>query len=293
MLTFDSVIPQPVRPPACAGSWYPGTATALAAEIDRYCARVAVRVEGDLVGLISPHAGLVYSGPVAAHGYAQLRGRAYTAVILLGPSHYEGFEGAAVFPRGAFATPLGHAIVAEELADAIMAATPLARDRRSAHQREHSIEMQLLFVQRFLPSAAIVPVLLGPHTRPVAAELGRALARVAAGGNVLLVASSDLSHYHDAGRAARLDGVVTDAIAAFDIDALEDALEREPGHACGGGPIAVVMRAARELGARDARVLCYRDSGDVSGDKGAVVGYASAAVGTFEGTSQPTVSTGG
>ncbi len=284
MLTSGSVIPQPIRPPACAGSWYPGTAAALTAEVDRYCSRVTVRVEGDLTALVAPHAGLTYSGPVAAHAYAQLRGRAYDAVVLVGPSHYVGFEGAAVFPRGAFASPLGYAVIAEDLADAVMAATPLAHDRRAAHQREHSLEMQLPFVQRFLPETTIVPILLGHQTRAAAAELGDALARVTAGRRALLIASSDLSHYHDAAFAARMDAVVTGAIAAFDIDALEAALDRSPEHACGGGPILVVMHAARALGARDARVLCYRDSGDVSGDKSAVVGYAAAAFGTFGDT---------
>ncbi len=283
MLTFASVIPQPIRAPACAGSWYPGTAAALTAEIDRYCARVTSRVAGHLTALVSPHAGLMYSGPVAAHAYAQLWGRTYDAVILVGPSHYVGFDGAAVFPRGAFATPLGHAVIAEDLADAIMAATPLAQDRRAAHQREHSIEMQLPFVQRFLPGVAIVPILLGHQTRSASSELGAALAAAAAGRRVLLVASSDLSHYHDAARAARLDAVVTGALDAFDVEALEGALERSPEHACGGGPMATVLRAARALGARDARVLCYADSGDVSGDKSAVVGYVAAAVGTFPG----------
>lgn len=283
MLTFASVIPQPIRAPACAGSWYPGTAAGLTAEIDRYCSRVTSRVAGDLTALVSPHAGLMYSGPVAAHAYAQLRGRTYDAVILVGPSHYVGFEGAALFPRGAFATPLGHAVVAEDLADAIMAATPLAQDRRAAHQREHSLEMQVPFIQRFLPGVAIVPILLGHQTRAASAGLGDALARAAAGRRVLLVASSDLSHYHDAARAARLDAVVTDALDAFDIDALEAALERSPEHACGGGPMVAVLRAARALGAREARVLCYADSGDVSGDKSAVVGYVAAAVGTFAG----------
>lgn len=281
MLTFASVIPQPVRPSAVAGSWYPGGAAALTAELDRYCARVTARVGGDLRGVIAPHAGLVYSGPVAAHAYAQLRGRSYEAVVLVGPSHYVGFEGAAVVRRGAFSTPLGLADIAEDLAEAILAATPIAHERPSAHQREHSLEMQLPFLQHLLRPTPIVPIVIGQQSHETITALADALARVLAGRPVLLVASSDLSHYHDARRAAKLDAVVTAAIDAFDAAALERALDRFPEHACGGGPMAVVMRAARALGARDARVLCYADSGDVSGDKTAVVGYAAAVLGTF------------
>jgi hypothetical protein len=277
MLTFGSVSPQPVRHAAVAGSWYPGSPAALIAEVDRYCASVTVRVDGDVTGLIAPHAGLVYSGPVAAHAYAQLRGRTYDAVVIIGPSHRVGFDGAAVCLRGAFETPLGLAAIAGDIADAILAATPVAHERPAAHQREHSLEMQLPFLQRLLPGVPIVPIVMGYQSRATVEELANALAGVLARRKALLVASSDLSHYHDAKRAAVLDAVVAGAIDAFDAAGLEHALEACPDHACGGGPIAVVMRAARALGARDARVLRYGDSGDVSGDKSAVVGYMAAA----------------
>jgi AmmeMemoRadiSam system protein B len=282
MLTFDSVMSQPhVRRAAVAGSWYPGTAAALAAELDRYCARVTERVDGDVRAVIAPHAGLVYSGPVAAHAYAQLRGRQYDVVVLVGPSHHVAFNGVAVWPRGSFDTPLGPVAIAEDVADALMGATATVRDRPDAHVREHSVEMQIPFIRHLLPGVPIVPLVMGHQSPGNSRALADALARVLAGRRALLVASSDLSHYHPATQAAALDGIVADAIRAFDADVLESAMARCPEHACGGGPMAAVMRASRELGARDARVLCYQDSGDVSGDKHAVVGYVAAVLGTF------------
>ena len=142
--------------------------------------------------------------------------------------------------------------------------------------------MQLPFLQRVAPHAAIVPLLMGYQTAGTTArQLGDVLAAVLRGRRALLVASTDLSHYHDATEAARLDEVVIDCVARFDPDALQYALTVQPEHACGGGPTVAVMRAARLLGARDASILNYADSGDVSGDKSAVVGYLAAAIGNF------------
>ncbi|MCX6552788.1 MAG: AmmeMemoRadiSam system protein B [Acidobacteria bacterium] len=281
MLTFTFVRPQPIRRAAVAGSWYPGRPETLAREIDAYIARVVDIVDGDVVGVIAPHAGLVYSGPVAAHAYRQLAGRTYDVIVLVGPSHYVGFEGVSVVPRGTFETPLGDVAISADDADALMAASPLVRDLPSAHVREHSLEMQLPFLQRVLPGTPILPLVMGHQTRSTIQALGDALADVLASRRALLVASSDLSHYHDAQHAARLDQVVVDAVARFDPEAVERALTKFPDHACGGGPIVSLMRAARDLGAADARVMCYADSGDVSGDKGAVVGYMAAVLGTF------------
>ncbi len=273
---------QPVRTAAKAGTWYPGHAAALAAEVDAYLAAVAERLSGDLLAIVAPHAGLVYSGPVAAHAYVQLKGRQYDAVVLVGPSHYVGFRGAAVVRRGAFETPLGVLPVADDLAGAIAAASPLVHERPAAHDREHSLELQLPFLQRVLPGVPIVPIVMGQQDDPTIRTLANAIATAALGRRVLLVASSDLSHYHDARAAAALDAVVVRAIDAFDADALGTALESQPEHACGGGPILSVMRAAQALGARQARVLCRQDSGDISGDRSAVVGYLAAAIGTFD-----------
>ncbi|HEX9203000.1 MAG TPA: AmmeMemoRadiSam system protein B [Vicinamibacteria bacterium] len=263
-----------------AGSWYPGTPAAIAAEVEGYLAAArSPAVPGRLVGLISPHAGLRYSGPVAAYGYGLLRGRSRLTVIMVGPSHYAAFDGVAVYARGAFETPLGRVPVAEDIAGALLAAGPALCDDPEMHRKEHSLEMQLPFLQHVVPDLRLVPLLMGSQSREEADALAGALARVLAGRDVLLVASSDLSHYQPAPVANRLDAEVAECVGRFDPEGLMDRLERRHDHACGGGPMVAVMKAARSLGADRATVLRYGDSGDVGeGDKSRVVGYLSAAL---------------
>ena len=271
-----------IRKAAVAGTWYPGTAAALAAAVDGCLAATGGGPAGhltELVALIAPHAGLMYSGPVAAHAYRQLCDRSVGLVVLVGPSHFLGFDGVSIYRAGGFETPLGIAEIDEDCASAIMAAAPIVHERAAAHTREHSLEMQLPFLKRVAPAARIVPLVVGRQTAGTALALGDALGAVLKGRNALLVASTDLSHYHDAATAARLDGIVIDHVSRFDADGLQRALDAGPEHACGGGPTVAVMRAARHLGARDAAILAYADSGDVSGDKSAVVGYLAAALG--------------
>lgn len=273
----------PIRRAAVAGSWYPGTAPALAAAVDRHLALATREVGGDLMALVAPHAGLMYSGPVAAYAYRLLRDRPFDVAVLVGPSHFVGFDGVAMYRAGGFETPLGVAPIDEACAEALRAASPIFRDHPGAHAREHSLEMQLPFLQRVAPDAKILPLLMGYQTAETARALGDALAVALDGRKALLIASTDLSHYHDAATASRLDAVVIDHVTRFDADGLQRALDLQPEHACGGGPLVAVMRAAKLRGARDAVVLDYADSGDVSGDKSAVVGYLAAAFGTFEG----------
>jgi MEMO1 family protein len=268
----------PVRRAAKAGSWYPARPAVLAAEVDRYLSAVpdAPRT-GGVIGLVVPHAGLMYSGPVAAWAYRAVQGRPYDVAVLIGPSHYAGFDGVAVYPHGAFDTPLGAIPVAEEVANAILAQTPVVRENTGVHGAEHSLEMQLPFLCRVLPETPIVPLMMGYQSDATITALGDALASVLADRRALLIASSDLSHYLDARTAAAADRQVLDWVERFDPDGLMGALGTKPDHACGGGPIVSVMRAARALGASAGRVLRYADSGDVSGDKTAVVGYMAAA----------------
>jgi len=273
-----------IRPAAVAGTWYPGTALALAAAVDRHLAeadRAGQEVPGDLAAVIAPHAGLMYSGPVAAHAYRLLRDRAFGVAVLVGPSHFVGFEGVSIYPSGGFETPFGLAPIDADCARAIAGATVAVVNHRAAHAREHSLEMQLPFLAHLAPGLPIVPLVMGYQTKETAYALGDALATALRGRKALLVASTDLSHYHDAKTASALDAVVIDCVSRFDADGLQRALDARPDHACGGGPTVAVMRAAQLAGARDAVVLHYADSGDVSGDKSAVVGYLAAALGTF------------
>ena len=223
----------------------------------------------------------MYSGPVAAHAYRLLRERTFDAVVLVGPSHFVGFDGAAIWPDGGFDTPFGIARIDVPLAGDLLKRSSVVHVHPAPHRREHSLEMQLPFVQHLAPALPIVPLLVGYQTADTARALGDTLAATLHGRRALIVASTDLSHYHDARTARRLDGVVVDCIANFDVDGLQRALDERPDHACGGGPAVAVMRAARALGAADAVVLNYADSGDVSGDKSSVVGYVAAALGRF------------
>jgi MEMO1 family protein len=277
-----------IRPSAVAGTWYPGSAGALTKDVDAYLAAVPDPPAGRVDAIIAPHAGLMFSGPVGAYSYkaAAASQDPFEVAVLVGPSHFEAFEGVALWPEGAFATPLGEAPI-DAAGAAAMSAASIVHAMPSAHMREHSLEMQLPFLKRLLPDLPIVPLLVGFQRRETIEALAGALVTAFRGRRALLVASTDLSHYFDATRAARLDGRTTEAVRAFDADALLRQFEGYPEHergryvACGGGPAIAVMMAARVLGASDAQVLNYAHSGQISGDDERVVGYLAAAFGSF------------
>jgi len=253
-----------VRPPAVAGQFYPGDPDSLARDVDRFIAAAGdVDVDGDVVGIVAPHAGYVYSGGVAGHAYAAVKGRAYDTVVVVAPSHRVAFRGTAIYARGAYETPLGVVPVDADLAAAIIDSSAGIVDEPRVHRDEHSLEVQVPFLQRALGRFAIVPIVMGDQSRSAVRTLGERIASAVAaarGRRVLLVASTDLSHYHE----------------AFDLDGLARLLASGECEACGGGPTAAVMTAARALGADAARVLAYATSGDVTGDTDQVVGYMSA-----------------
>jgi MEMO1 family protein len=275
-----------LRRPAVAGTWYPGSAAALAGAVDLDLAQAQPSAPpGRLVALVAPHAGLRYSGPVAAWGYALLRERlggpalAPLTVVMVGPSHRAAFDGVAVQARGAWETPLGRVSIDEATSAALLGKDPGVFDDPDVHRDEHSLEMQVPFLQRVVPGLRIVPLLMGSQSREEVAALGAALAACLAGRDVLLVASSDLSHYQPAAVAGRVDGAVAEHVARFDEEGLMTRLETHHNVACGGGPVVAVMKAARALGADRSTVLRYGDSGDAGEhDKTRVVGYLSAAL---------------
>jgi AmmeMemoRadiSam system protein B len=277
-----------VRHAAVAGSWYPGTAAKIAEEVDGYLeAAGPLSAPGRLVALVSPHAGLRYSGPVAAFGYALLRARREGAaaseapVVLVGPSHRAAFDGVAAHSRGAWETPLGRAPIDEGIAEAVLEAGAVVFDDPDVHRDEHSLEMQMPFLQRLVPGLRIVPLLMGSQSRAEVEALAAALAKALVGRPALLVASTDLSHYQPAVVANRVDAAVVDEVGRFDEEGLMGRLETHQNVACGGGPVVAVMKAARALGADRATVMKYGDSGDVGErDKSHVVGYLSAALTT-------------
>jgi AmmeMemoRadiSam system protein B len=281
------------RATAVAGTWYPGSAGALTREVDALLDAASVDLPRPPSAILAPHAGMMFSGAVAAHAYKAAAAGEYDLAFLVGPSHFVAFDGISVWPSGAFASPLGDVAVDEEAANVLLQ-YPVARDLPSPHAREHSLEMQLPFIRRLLPDLRIVPVLMGHQDHATIEALAEALAVAASDRRALLIASTDLSHYFDAATAAALDGRVQGFVRTFDPDGLlalfEDYPEHERGRyvACGGGPALSVMLAARSLGAKAGRVLRYANSGDVSGDYGGVVGYLAAAFGDFEpGVEEP------
>ncbi len=267
-----------VRPSSIAGTWYPGTPDRLREHVRGFLDAAQVEpIDGRIVALVSPHAGHTYSGGVAAHAYRLVEGKHYNVVAIVAPNHrIPNYAPYLVTDHTAYWTPLGEVPLAEDLVAALDERLGFSRVRRD---EEHSLEIQLPFLQVALEDAfQLLPVMLNDRSAEACYALGDVLADVLRDQNALLVASTDLSHFYDAETAARLDGTVTNCIAAFDPEGLLEVLATGKGEACGGGPTAAVMLAARALGASHAKLLKYATSGDVTGDFYRVVGYAAAAI---------------
>ena len=278
-----------IRPPAVAGTFYEGGARQLRAQVDACFALAGGRSEGKerFVGAVVPHAGLMYSGAVAAAFYAiaDLPKR----LIILCPNHTGAGAFAAINREGAWRTPLGDVPIDTELADALMKKTSLLRDDAQAHAREHSLEVQLPFLQLLRPGFTFVPICLGAPRLDYAEEIGRAIAEVvaeviaevSAGGMdaenapVGILASSDLNHYEDQPTTLRKDQLAIDAVLARDPRELWRVVEASDISMCGFIPTTTMLFAANALGATNARLIRHATSGDVNGDYAHVVGYAS------------------
>jgi AmmeMemoRadiSam system protein B/AmmeMemoRadiSam system protein A len=268
-----------VREPAVAGSFYPGTEQALKKAVsDMLSDARPPQVDGKVIGLISPHAGYIYSGHVAANAYKLVQGKSYDAVVVVAPSHQVYFEGSSVYPEGVYRTPLGDIPIDEGLARAVTDADASIGFQPQAHLREHALEVQLPFLQMTVRDLRLVPIVMGDQSLANCRRLADAIVSATAGKNVLLVASSDLSHFHDYDEAVRLDQVVIDRVTAYDYEGLAEDLRTHKCEACGGGPIITIMMAAQAMGATEAVKLAYANSGDVTGDRSRVVGYLAAAL---------------
>ena len=268
-----------VRRSLYAGQWFPADASALHDLIeDQLRQTPAGRDSAGLVAIVVPHAGLAYSGTVAAAAYQQLAHFDFDSAILLGPSHYVSFEGTSIYPRGAFETPFGQLGIDESLASDISSLSDIVREIPETHMKEHCLEMQLPFLQYLAPTCRIVPLIMGHQTALTIGTTAIAIASAVKNCDrrVLLIASSDLSHYESRKRARELDAEILTGLDTFDAERLQTLMLGYPRHACGGGPIISILRAARELGATESAVLLYGDSGDVTGDLSSVVGYVAA-----------------
>lgn len=284
-----------LRPAGVAGSFYPADAAALAAMMDDMLAHVSQpALEGQLVAVVVPHAGFPYSGPVAAYTYAALRGRKFARVVVIAPSHYESFDFTSVYEGDGYVTPLGTVRVDKSFAEKLtrMSSSIQLSERghaATAHGAEHAIEVQLPWLQHVLGEFALVPIVMGGQSYESSRALGVALAKLmeqehaqapagSAEADTLIVASSDLSHYHSYADAEVIDHKTLSAFAGWDYFTMSRNFGTRVWEACGGAPIVAAMIAAERMGAKQARVLRYANSGDVTSDHARVVGYSAAAL---------------
>jgi hypothetical protein len=282
VLPAPVVPPGRVRPATVAGSWYPDDPQELAATIDGLLAAVEP-VDGVPLGLIVPHAGYAYSGPVAAVGFRQLQGAPVDVAIVVAPDHQPPLsDPVSVWAEGGFETPLGVVPVDVELAQALIEADPRITFDPAAHAGEHAIEIELPFLQRACPTCRVVPVLMGNDDEETVQMLAGALLKVLPGHRATVIASSDLSHYPSYDNARAVDGATLAAVETGAPARVRETIAALVGAgvpnlatcACGEGPILVAMRVAQGLGADTVSVLYYANSGDSSqGDQSQVVGY--------------------
>ena len=276
-----------VRLPCQAGAFYAGRIESLRKQIaDCFLHKlgpgklpvVAEKGPRRIVGLICPHAGYMFSGPVAAHAYYRLALDGKPDVIVaFGPNHTGYGSGLAIMNEGSWRTPLGDVEVDAELARRIVKEARIVDVDESAHRFEHSIEVQLPFLQYLYDSRfKIVPICFLMQDLASAKEVGQAVAKTLANENAVVIASSDMTHYETQEKAMKNDSAALKAVEAMDEEKLYSVIETHGITACGYGPIAALMEATKALGAREAKLLCYKTSGDVIGDYSSVVGYAAA-----------------
>jgi AmmeMemoRadiSam system protein B len=269
---------QKIRQPAVAGMFYPDNKISLDQEVAMVLEKSQeIELQGEIVGMVVPHAGYVYSGGVAARAYRQLVDSEIDIVVVIAPSHSEYFTEVSIYDGYAYATPLGNLIVDNELATELAnQSSQIVLSEKGHRFEEHALEVQLPFLQKTLNDFRFIPIVMGEHSRDNIQSLAEGLANVLKDKKALLVASTDLSHFYDDEKANLLDQVVVDDVENFDEEKLFQDLQSGECEMCGGGPAIAVMKACKLLGATKSQVLLYRNSGDISGDRSEVVGYLSA-----------------
>jgi len=267
-----------IREPFVSGTFYPDNPKTLEKNIEVYLKNASIdSLDKEIVGIIAPHAGYMYSGQVAAYGYKAIMGAHYDTVIVIAPSHRSHFEGIAVFEKGGYRTPLGVVRIDEELASEIVNLKTVVWPNVDVHKGEHSLEVQLPFLQVVLKDFSMVPLIMGSQDPALCEVLADSIFRSIKKTNkkVLVVGSTDLSHYYPYDEAVALDTVVRQRLDAYDIQGLQNDFRKGTCEACGTGPIVSTMLLSQKLGATQSKVLKYANSGDVSGDRSGVVGYVS------------------
>lgn len=268
---------QEIKYPNVSGSFYPSDPKVLLNKIDSYLKEAIVpEIGGRIIALISPHAGYEYSAAIAAHGYKLIQGKQYKTVIVLAPSHYHNFTGISIWPQGKFNTPLGDIEVDADFASKVMKKLEWAKFVPEAFAREHSLEVQLPFVQKVLPRAKIVPIVMGSPNPPNSEALASVLKEIIGQrDDVLIIASTDLSHYHLYQEANSIDKTTIGYFVSLDCKGLWLAYLSGDAELCGLGPVMTVLSYAKDNQAK-IKILKHANSGDVTGDFSRVVGYTSA-----------------
>lgn len=269
-----------IRKPVVAGQFYPESPSLLRQQIDEFQDHAEIaRIDGEILGLVVPHAGYMYSGQTAATAYKQVAGRHVEVVIILAPSHRDAFDGGSVYTGSGYETPFGVVPVDRARALRLIAQDPeMLHETFLGHGLEHSIEVQLPFLQRVLaPSWSLIPVMMCDRSYEVCTRLASAIAAVSSGTSILIVASSDLYHGYSYTDCTGTDHRTLSSLERFDPQEFLRGLHTKAYAACGGGPIAVAMLAAQQLGANAAHVVAHTTSSDVTGRReGYVVGYGAA-----------------
>jgi len=265
-----------IRPPQVAGYFYPSNPEKLRKDVKLLLDVTKAKEKvNNIFGIVSPHAGYIYSGKTAAYAYNLLIGKKYKRVVIISPSHSEYFPGISVFEGDAYETPLGMLQVDKEFSNRLETDNGVIFQGFEGHRREHALEVQLPFLQSVLEDFTIVPVVMGDQSKKNIDTLAKKLAEVA-DDETLIVASSDMSHFYSKSKADLLDSVVEKRVREFDFESLQNDLDYRNCEACGGGPIVVLMKAAKIKNIEHSMVLHRSDSGDVTGDEKEVVGYLSA-----------------
>ncbi|HVN95918.1 MAG TPA: AmmeMemoRadiSam system protein B [Syntrophorhabdaceae bacterium] len=268
-----------IREPAVSGTFYPDEPVRLRRQIEGYLEDATVpAIDVEVLGLVSPHAGYVYSGPVAAYGFKMIAGRQYDTAVIIAPSHRVYFEGVALWDRGGFRTSLGTVDIDEEAAKEVLRPGGIIQANMRPHQEEHSLEVQLPFLQSVLGDFRLIPLIMGNQDASTCANLAQSLFVVMQKSKkkFLIVGSTDLSHYYPYAQAKKLDTIIVSRLDAFDIMGMIEDISGNRAEACGAGPMVTTMMLCEKLGADRGMSLKYANSGDTSGDKSGVVGYVSA-----------------
>jgi len=267
-----------IRKPVVAGLFYPADPNELDKELSLLLSLAEPLLNPDSVtGIISPHAGYIYSGRTAAFGFKVLKNKNIKNVIIISPSHHEYFRGISIYDGDAFETPLGVVEINNEISAKIIEGSKNIFFGINGHREEHAVEVQIPFLQNVLNDFKIVPIVMGDQNAVYVSELAERLAKVIDDYTVI-VASSDLSHYYSKDKAFKLDSIVEEKIKQFDFNGLQFDIDNRVCEACGGGPIISMMKAAFLSGKNKSVILNRSDSGDTSGDNNQVVGYLSAAI---------------